>query len=351
LLQYISLQIRHIDYKLHVYDESYVYMDSIENLNARFDSVPPLKYVPNFSLPKQTIEQQDTVEQSESQSPLTMTQIYYDKDWREISDSEAAVYYRIGTRDSLNRWQGIVHDFFRNGDLQMKGKYSNDLQHGIFIFYSDHHTYSSAGRYENELPVGKWEHFHWNGKMQSEVFYNPGSFTRNVWDSLGNLQVSEGNGEFKRWYSKGRLAEQGNYERGLREGYWYGYHENRKPYYKELYRNNRLINGVSEDKEGRRYVYDGLSQLPVPAAGLADYKKYIDNNKRSLPGEKNKGIVKVLFNVGTDGAMWDFVIFKSVSPACDHEAIRLVREGPAWRAASMHGAEKVLAKGMAEIEF
>ena len=93
------------------------------------------------------------------------------------------------------------------------------------------------------------------------------------------------------------------------------------------------------------------NKLQVSPAGLAAYKKYIDNNKRSLPGEKNKGIVKVLFNVGTDGAMWDFVIFKSVSPACDHEAIRLVREGPAWRAASMHGAEKVLAKGMAEIEF
>ncbi|HEY3406127.1 MAG TPA: rhomboid family intramembrane serine protease [Ohtaekwangia sp.] len=351
ITRYISLRTREVRYRLHILDESYIYMDSIEVLHAQFDSVPPIRHVLNFNPPPDEPVTKDSSVNEIGRQDLTTLQVYYDENWREINDSEAAAYYRIGTRDSLNRWQGSVRDFYRNGDLQMKGGYKDDLRDGVFIYYSDHSTHTSAGRYDLEYPIGKWEHFHWNGSKESEIFHTPEFFTKSVWDSLGNPLVSQGSGEYKRWHANGILAEQGNFVNGRRDGYWLGFHDDGSQYYKEYYQNNRLINGLSEGKDGRRYAYDGFSEIPVPLMGVKEYKKYLDKNKRYPPGETKHGQVKVLFNVGIDGSLWDFVILKSVSPVLDQEAIRLIREGPGWRPASAHGEKKIQSQGLMEVEF
>ena len=163
----------------------------------------------------------------------------------------------------------------------MKGTYSADMKNGIFIYYSDHNTYESAGRYEKELPIGKWENSHWNGALQSEVFYGDETFTGTVWDSLGNPQVINGNGKSIQWYASGQVAEEGNYRNGRKEGMWYGFHQDGKPYYKEQYRDNRLVHGVSEGKDGRRYVYDHLSEFPFPRNGMPAFKTYLENYKEA----------------------------------------------------------------------
>ena len=65
-----------------------------------------------------------------------------------------------------------------------------------FLYYSDHGTYSSAGRYNKEEAVGKWENYLWNGVLQSEMYYNKGAYTRNVRDSLGRASGFQGKGKF-----------------------------------------------------------------------------------------------------------------------------------------------------------
>jgi len=347
--KYISLRIQEIDYKLHVIDESYIYLDSVEEIYSRFDSVPALKYILKFDRNDEEPAGQDT-SKAETKA-LELIQVYYDKDWKEISSFEEAVYYRMGTRDSLNRWQGTVRDFYKAGAIQMKGSYKDGLRNGVFIYYSDHHTYSSAGRYEMEYPAGKWEQFHWNGTKESEVFYSPAYYARTMWDSTGGQQVANGFGEYKRWHNNGVVAEQGQIMNGRREGYWSGFHDDGRPYYKELYRDNRLISGRAEDKGGRRYQYDGLSEIPVPVEGLSHYQRYLERSMRYPAGETKHGTVKVLFNVGADGSMWDFVILKSISPACDQEAIRLVKEGPKWHPAFSHGDTKITSQGLVDVEF
>ena len=71
-----------------------------------------------------------------------------------------------------------------------------------------------------------------------------------------------------------------------------------------------------------------------PEIGRKEFNKYIRNNLR-YPAEtqqqKIKGQVEVGFTVTETGALTDFKILKSLSPACDAEAIRLIKEGPAWQ--------------------
>lgn len=352
LHHYVILRSRELDFRLHILDQSYIYLDSIEILNVHFDSLPRLQLIKNFNFSAEDlIAASDTIQQERLPATGKPTRVLYDKNWKETENNEEALYYRIGTRDSLGRWQGPVRDYFKNGELQMKGAYTNGLRSGVFIYYTDHHTYSSAGRYEKERAVGKWESFHWNGKLAQEDFYAQRSFTKTVWDSLDNALVADGNGNYRSWYANGTLREEGTFTNGYRTGYWLGYREDGKPYYKEMYRDNRLVNGLSEGKDGRQYVYDGLSELPVPVMGYPKYRDYVERSKKLPADDLARGLVKVLFTVGVDGALWNFVILESVSPLCDLEAIRVIREGPPWRPALIHGQEKVQSQGYIEVRF
>ncbi|HYI76983.1 MAG TPA: rhomboid family intramembrane serine protease [Chryseolinea sp.] len=349
LRDYVQLRRQATAYRVKLIErQSYIYLDSLEILDAAFDSLPRLQYVLNFKIKDSEPPTQDTA--TTAPPLLYPAKVYYDDQWKEVDDVMSVKFFRVGQKDSLGRWQGPLKDFFKDGQIQMKGKYEKNLKDGVFIYYSNRRTYQSAGRYDKEYAVGKWENFHWNGALESEVFYGDETFTANVFDSLGNQQVKNGNGIARNWYPSGAVAEEGEYKNGKKEGLWYGFHPNGQPYYKEQYRNNRLIHGVSEDSKGKRYVYDYLSELPFPVVGMPAFKKYVDQNKRT-PFQSRHGKVKVVFSVGLDGSTWNYAILQSVSPECDEEAIRLLADGPAWRPGLLHGQEKIPSQGYVEIEF
>ena len=326
--------------------ESYIYYDSIEILDGKFKSLPQLQYVLNYKI-KERDQPSDTISNEVALEPA---KVYYDANWKETDNVLSAKFYRVGNKDSLGRWHGVVGDYYKNGSIQMKGKYLRDMKDGIFIYYSERNTYESAGRYNQERAVGKWESFHWNGALESEVYYGDETFTSTVFDSLGNQQVINGNGKTQSWYASGQLKEEGEYRNGKKEGLWYGFYPNGQPYYKEQYRNNRLIHGVSQGKDGRRYVYDHLSEYPFPVDGMPAFKKYIDDNKQP-PVRPAHGKVKLVFSVGVDGSTWNHVVIQGLTYEHDNEAIRLVKDGPEWRTSLLHGQEKIPSQGYVEIEF
>jgi CarboxypepD_reg-like domain/Gram-negative bacterial TonB protein C-terminal len=64
-----------------------------------------------------------------------------------------------------------------------------------------------------------------------------------------------------------------------------------------------------------------------PRNGWDSFKKYLDEPRSP---DNKKGKVRVRFVVNTDNTLSDFKITKSLSPDADAEAIRLIKEGPAW---------------------
>ncbi|MEO5979110.1 MAG: rhomboid family intramembrane serine protease [Chryseolinea sp.] len=347
--QYIKLHRKETDYRLALIEkESYVYIDSLEVVNTKFDSIPSFKYHLNYHPVLPVENEEDT---ASSSSALKSKRLFFDVHWKETNDPSGATFYRVGQTDSAGRWQGAVRDYFRNGVVQMKGTYKDNMKSGIFIYYSDHGTYSSAGRYDKEQSIGKWETYYWNGKLKEEIYYDNRTFVRNVFDSLGRPQVVNGNGKVTDWYSNGQIAQTGSYKDGRKDGDWYGYHPDGTAYFKEAYHDNKLLKGVSFDKDGRRYVYDELSFYAYPVNGMGAFKTYVERNIIRPTLQNGGGSVKVLFNVGFSGDMWDFVIMKGISPECDAEAIRLIKEGPPWRSGLLHGHVPQPSQGYAEIEF
>ncbi|RSK48082.1 TonB family protein [Hymenobacter rigui] len=71
----------------------------------------------------------------------------------------------------------------------------------------------------------------------------------------------------------------------------------------------------------------------TPAGGYGKLRQYLadslDYPEKALT-DRREGTVRVQFIVGADGKLSDFKVVKSVSPECDEEALRLLKEGPTW---------------------
>lgn len=324
--------------------ESYIYMDSIEIADQKMTPFLSLDYVLNLT--RTLPEEEPQPLPREGPSPIKQ---WYDANWQEIPYPPGS-FYRIGVRDSIGRWQGPVRDHYANGDVQMKGAYQDSKQEGIFIYYSDHGTYESAGRYEMGNRVGKWESFFPNGRLESEVYYRDRYFLKSLWDSLGNQLVREGEGHVVKRYSNGVVAEEGSYRDGYQEGVWQGRHADGQPFYEEYYSQGRLVRGRSRDPQGRSYVYDFSSFFPVPEGGFANYRGYLERETARIMPDVD-GTVVLSFRINPGGAMLDLEVEKSVSLATDTKAKEIVSNGPRWLPAHEHGYVPVDGFQRVEVTF
>ncbi|KYG80334.1 hypothetical protein AWW67_09130 [Roseivirga seohaensis] len=84
------------------------------------------------------------------------------------------------------------------------------------------------------------------------------------------------------------------------------------------------------------------NQKAVPVMGMSEYKDYLEKSIIYPENEsKTRGTVRVEFTINADGSLSNFEIKKSLGTAFDTEAIRLIKEGPAWQAATdENGASK-----------
>ncbi|MBC5992020.1 energy transducer TonB [Pontibacter cellulosilyticus] len=73
-----------------------------------------------------------------------------------------------------------------------------------------------------------------------------------------------------------------------------------------------------------------------PVVGIRAYKQYLEKNIR-YTSESEKGRVVVQATVSPTGVLQNLQVVKSLCPACDAEALRLVKESPRWKPATRDG--------------
>ncbi len=80
---------------------------------------------------------------------------------------------------------------------------------------------------------------------------------------------------------------------------------------------------------------EGISaseQAVQPVPGWDIYRKYLEDNIRKPATDPNiSGSVLLSFELDDKGKPFNFHILKGLTEACDAEAIRLIKEGPAWK--------------------
>ncbi|OWP64297.1 hypothetical protein CDA63_04460 [Hymenobacter amundsenii] len=91
---------------------------------------------------------------------------------------------------------------------------------------------------------------------------------------------------------------------------------------------------LSEVVVVRREAPPGLPSVgPLPAGGYPAFRQYLRDSLDYPDKAREKqlqGYVRLQFLVGVDGKLSDIKVTSKLSPECDEEAIRLLKEGPAW---------------------
>ncbi|AFM03093.1 TonB family protein [Bernardetia litoralis DSM 6794] len=83
-----------------------------------------------------------------------------------------------------------------------------------------------------------------------------------------------------------------------------------------------------------------LDEVPVFEGGLDELYSYISQNLKYPKSAKRSGAqgrVIIAFNIEKDGNFSDFEIIQSVSPDCDAEAIRVLKQTAPWIPAQQNG--------------
>jgi membrane associated rhomboid family serine protease/antitoxin component YwqK of YwqJK toxin-antitoxin module len=336
LSRYVHFRHAENDYKIRmIRDETYILLDSLSILQDSIRKYLQLEHPVPVDFSNTTDVPADTVTDAATRDePGELRRVWYDSNWVEVEGP--STYYRIGYRDSVDRWRGPVRDFYADGKVQMKGEYKNDRRHGIFLYYSHHDTYTSAGRYLDNRSVGKWQMFHNNGRLKNEVVYGQKVFYKNIWDSTGVQLVKNGAGKVTEYYPGSSVRSEGEYVNGSMEGIWMGWYKNGDIHYREEYRDGFLIHGRARDPRGNEYIYDRSSLVPAPVNGYQAFERYL-RNETSRNQVTGSGTAKISFRVTAEGELVDFEVEKSVNREVDKEAIRILQQGPKWKPALLHG--------------
>ena len=96
----------------------------------------------------------------------------------------------------------------------------------------------------------------------------------------------------------------------------------------------------SDSTESSKLFGEAIEEMASFPGGSVALMQYIAQNLRypNIQGDCNiQGRVIVGFTINEDGILSDIKVMKSISPAFDEEAIRVVKSMPKWKPAKLNG--------------
>src|SRR5689334_20808857 len=91
---------------------------------------------------------------------------YYDSSWL-LTAKNNRKFYRVAIIDtSKYQFHGEVKDYYRNGKLQMKGRFQASIKVDTFFFYYPSGQLKTKGPYLNNVRYGIWTSYYENGKVK-----------------------------------------------------------------------------------------------------------------------------------------------------------------------------------------
>lgn len=215
--------------------------------------------------------------------------IYYDKNWKEISNKDIAVFYRKAFEDSNKVW--TAHDYFISNKIQMTGTFRSKKlksRQGNFVYYYENGNISAKGRYLKNKREGIWTYWYENGEKSSKGEFLD-SKKEGIWTywsdkgqkkSEGKYVDDKADGIWNYWHESGEKKAQGKFLNDNKDSvwnYWYtngqlnckeiynkgslllatGYYENGSMQYKENFKNNKIQGEYVYWNEEGRIIFKG----------------------------------------------------------------------------------------------
>ena len=138
----------------------------------------------------------------------------------------------------------------------------------------------------------------------------------------------------KEWYENGQLRKEVEYKEGKHNGLYISYWENGQVRRKEQFGNEKYVEGKCYDRDGNEIKHTPMEQMPEFPGGAEGVFSFLKQNIRYpvvMMESKIQGKVIVQFIVKKDGSLSDIKIIRSIHPAGDREAIRVISLMPKWK--------------------
>ena len=97
-----------------------------------------------------------------------------------------------------------------------------------------------------------------------------------------------------------------------------------------------LVEGVPNNPDDEERVFDVVEQMPSFPGGQPALADFLKNNLR-YPDEDVLGRTIVSVIIEKDGSLSHVCVAKALTPACDKEAVRLVKSMPRWIPGKQNG--------------
>jgi TonB family protein len=225
---------------------------------------------------------------------------YFNNSWIGTTKDKAE-YYRKQFKEN-NGWGIIV--YYKSGTVQMKGVCSDDacnIQNGTFTWYNKNGIIGRSVNYVNGKKTGE------------EVLY----------------------------YTNGNKQLESNYKMDRWDGECIGYYESGKVSARAQYKNGEQVSGnyFNEDGTPNKSITVFYRAASFPAAE-GTVGQYLSKNlayPKSAEKNNKQGQVVVDFIVKKDGSIDEITISKTVDPALDKEALRVIKKMPKWTPAIAGG--------------
>lgn len=243
-----------------------------------------------------------------------------------------------------------VNEYYTNGNLKRHGwvKAPTPLRlrfDGLVESYYDNGALETTVRYAEDQRVDSAEKYYRNGVLKEREAYLkrskehlslPRSDTskRLVYyaDSLGNVQVQDGNGKAEIIYNKVDV-ERGEYAAGLRTGRWKGSFRKGKYRFEEWYENGVVTEGLTTDSLGKQYPYEQREIRPEYPGGARNFAKFVAQNYR-YPKEavqaKVTGQLRISFVVDTTGTPTEFKMINDLGYGTAAVGIDAIKKAERW---------------------
>ncbi len=154
-----------------------------------------------------------------------------------------------------------VQRFYKNGKLQMEGKYVQKEMDSTWRFYNKKGLLVRIEHYDKGVPDSTWTtYYSFNGRVSEKIEYEDGKkhgewiqyFADDTLKMRAHYENDTMNGEFLVKYPSGKVYKKGQYDNGFRTGTWLILDEKgdilKKVEYKDGFE-NVLINNMPEEEE------------------------------------------------------------------------------------------------------
>lgn len=198
--------------------------------------------------------------------------------------------------------------------------------------YFENGEVKRVSRYNDSLKVRQVKQYFSIGSVFQDFETDLTGITvvKSVLEPNGKHLVIGGNGDgvlISDLDFKGKV-ESGKFMNGKRMGEWIGYYKNGDLYYKEVYKEGKLVFGQSFDENGNRFEYKEVEVLPEFIGGYNAMFRFLGSSTNYPKDAVKKNItgrVTVRFSVEKDGSISNVIVLRPVYPSLDEEAVRVIK--------------------------